>query len=60
MAAGVNFIAAVYVGMVLAAGGEGLSPVKLAAAGGAVLAVVCAYGCARAASTASRRRLTSW
>lgn len=60
MAAGVNFIAAVYVGLVLASGGNRVGPVQAAAALGIVVAVLAAYGCARAASTASRRRVTTW
>ena len=60
MAAGVNFIGALYVAMVVASDGKRLGPLHLAAAAGAVMAVLAAYGCARAASAASRRRVTSW
>lgn len=59
MAAGVNVIAAVYVAGVLASGGEGVGLVHLAGAVGLVTAVAAAFGCARAASAASRSHV-SW
>lgn len=60
MAAGVNFIGAVYVALVVASDGKRLGPVQVAAGAGAVMAVLAAYGCARAASAASRKRITTW
>lgn len=60
VAAGLNLLGAVYVAAVLATSAEGEVTRQVGAAVGIAVAALAAGGCARAASAASRRRVTSW